>query len=228
MRRTVLWFWIGVSSFALAQEPIVIASKNFPESFILAEMMGQLLESEGYVVERKLNLAGTKVCFDALVEGEVDIYPEYTGTVQKIILNSEQSLTLDELNDRLEPQQVRLLDPFGFNNSYALTVRPEIAEERNLETISDLVPHSDLRVFVTHEFIEREDGWPGLQSVYGFNWLPAGIEHALAYRAMSDGEVDVTDGYTTDGEIDHFNLKLLIDDKEFFPKYFGAPIVMNA
>ena len=81
--------------------------------------MGQLLESEGYVVERKLNLAGTKVCFDALVEGEVDIYPEYTGTVQKIILNSEQSLTLDELNDRLEPQQVRLLDPFGFNNSYA-------------------------------------------------------------------------------------------------------------
>lgn len=228
IRRTALGLWIVVSCFAGAQEPIVIGSKNFPESFILADMMSQLLESEGYVVERKFNLAGTKVCFDALVAGEIDIYPEYTGTVQKIILNSEQALTLSELNDRLAPQQVRLIEPFGFNNSYALTVRPEIAEERNLDTISDLVPHSDLRVFVTHEFIEREDGWPGLQAVYGFNWLPAGIEHALAYRAMSDGEVDVTDGYTTDGEIDHFNLKLLVDDKEFFPKYFGAPIVRNS
>lgn len=218
----------SVSSRLAAQEPIVVASKNFPESYTLAEMISQLLESEGYAVERKFNLAGTKVCFDAVVAGEVDVYPEYTGTVQKVILNEPDSLSIDQLNDRLQSEGVRLIEPFGFNNSYALAVRPEVADERNLKTISDLVPHSDLNVFVTHEFIERDDGWPGLQKTYGFDWLPVGIEHALAYRAMADGEVDVTDGYTTDGEIDHFNLKVLDDDKEFFPKYFGTPLVSNS
>ncbi len=191
-------------------------------------MISQLLETEGYEVDRKFNLAGTKVCFDALVSDEIDVYPEYSGTVQRVILNYEENMSIAELNAELAVDNVHLLEPFGFNNSYAFAVRPEVAAERNLLTISDLVEHSDLRVFVTHEFIERADGWPGLQRVYGFDWVPTGIEHALAYRAMKDGQVDVTDGYTTDGEIEHFNLKVLIDDKEFFPKYYGMPLVRNS
>ena len=216
------------STGALANDPIVIASKPFPESFILAEMMSQILESEGYEVERKFNLAGTKVCYDALVAGEVDIYPEYTGTVQRVILSSEQDLSLEELNERLATDRVRLLEPFGFNNSYAVTVRAETAERLNLTNVSDLVGHTELKIYFSHEFLEREDGWPGLRKLYGFDFDPAGIEHTLAYRAMADGEVDATDGYTTDGEIDHFNLKALHDDKGFFPKYYGAPLVRTS
>ena len=220
-------FCVIVALTATAEDPIVIASKNFPESFILAEMMSQILESEGYTVERKFNLAGTKVCFDALVAGEVDIYPEYTGTVLRVILGTEEELPLERINAELEPQNVRFLQPFGFNNSYAITVTSEIASRRNLKIVSDLVNQNDLKVFFSHEFIERMDGWPGLRETYGFDWQPVGIEHALAYRAMADGEVDATDGYTTDGEIDHFDLKILEDDKGFFPKYFGIPLVRN-
>ncbi|MCY4656464.1 MAG: amino acid ABC transporter permease, partial [Gammaproteobacteria bacterium] len=156
-------FCVIVALTATAEDPIVIASKNFPESFILAEMMSQILESEGYTVERKFNLAGTKVCFDALVAGEVDIYPEYTGTVLRVILGTEEELPLERINAELEPQNVRFLQPFGFNNSYAITVTSEIASRRNLKNVSDLVNQNDLKVFFSHEFIERMDGWPGLR-----------------------------------------------------------------
>lgn len=216
---------LSATIFTSHADPIVVGSKNFPESYILAELMAQLLESSGIEVERRFNLAGTKVCFDALKAAEIDVYPEYSGTVQTVILNSADSMTMEELNTALELDRVEFLEPFGFNNSYALAVRRQVAEGLNLTTISDLVLHPELNVSVTHEFIERPDGWPWLQQVYGFSWTPdAGIEHSLAYRALADGSIDVTDAYTTDGEIARYGLVLLEDDKQAFPHYYAAPI----
>lgn len=208
----------------LMGEPIVIGSKNFNESYVLAEIMAQLLEAEGYEVERKLNLGGTKVAYEALLKGGLDVYAEYTGTFQRIIHQTDEELSVQEISEIGKPLGITMLEPFGFNNSYAMAVTREVADARSLNTISDLVPHSDLRVFVTHEFVEREDGWPGLMEVYGFTWTPSGIEHAIAYRAMDEGKVDVTDAYTTDGEIERYDLHLLEDDKGFFPKYYAAPL----
>ena len=208
----------------LIAKPVVIGSKNFNESYILAEIMAQLLEAEGYEVERKLNLGGTKVAYEALLKGGLDVYAEYTGTFQKVIHQVEEELSLEDIREIGRPLGITMLDPFGFNNSYAIATTRNVAEERSLNTISDLVPHSDLRVFVTHEFVERDDGWPGLMEVYGFTWTPNGIEHAIAYRAMEQGKVDVTDAYTTDGEIERYDLHLLEDDKSFFPKYYAAPL----
>ena len=217
--------WLGIFGCTTAAEPIVVGSKNFPESYILGELIAQLLETNGFEVERKMNLAGTKVCFDALVAGEIHVYPEYTGTIQAVILESDQNLTYEELNQQLNQDRTRLLEPFGFNNSYALATNAEVAESRNLKTVSDLVAHPDLRLQVSHEFISREDGWAGLQPLYGLQQQPVGIDHTLAYRGLANGDFDLTDAYTTDGEIAHFGLVLLEDDKEFFPKYLGAPIV---
>ena len=222
--KVIVGLVLLTQAFALAAEPIVIGSKNFNESYILGEVMAQLLEAEGYEVERKFNLGGTKVAYEALLKGGLDVYAEYTGTLQKVVYQVENDLSVDDLREIGRPLGITMLDPFGFNNSYAMATTKTVAGDRSLKTISDLVPHSDLRVFVTHEFVDRADGWPGLMEVYGFKWRPKGIEHAIAYRAMDEGRVDVTDAYTTDGEIERYDLHLLEDDKRFFPKYYAAPL----
>ena len=212
--------WAGA-----AAEPIVVASKNFNESYILAEVVAQLLEGEGFSVERKLGLGGTKICYDALAIGDVDVYIEYTGTIAEAIKEFEGEPTLDELAAALAPDGVDMLAPLGFNNTYAIALAPAVAEARRLESISDLVPHADLRLALSHEFLEREDGWRGLAAVYGFDWTPAGIEHALAYQAIADGALDGTDAYSTDGELSRDELVVLADDRGFFPTYLAVPLV---
>ena len=209
----------------LAAQPIVVASKNFTESYILGEAVAQLLEQEGFVVDRKLGLGGTKICYDALTVGDIDVYVEYTGTIAEGIKDFEQEPTLDELAGSLAPDGIVMLDPLGFNNTYAIAMASAVATSRNLRTVSDLVPHADLRLAVTHEFLERNDGWPGLRRVYGFEWTPAGIEHALAYQAIADGAIDGTDAYSTDGELSRDGLVVLEDDRGFFPTYLAVPLV---
>lgn len=214
----------GVSA-AAAGDPIVVASKNFTEAYILGEAVAQLLESEGFEVDRKIGLGGTKICYDALVAGGVDVYVEYTGTIAEAIKDLGGRPTRQQIAAALVPDGVEMLDDFGFSNSYALAVPHPVAEMRGLVRISDLADHPDLRMAVSHEFLERPDGWPGLQRLYGIEQVPDGIEHALAYGALANGSIDLTDAYSTDGELQRYDLVVLEDDRGFFPAYLAVPLV---
>ncbi|MDE0662247.1 MAG: ABC transporter permease subunit [Gammaproteobacteria bacterium] len=217
---------VVAASFAVAaEELIVVASKNFTEAYILGEAVAQLLESEGFEIDRKIGLGGTKICYDALVEGDVDVYVEYTGTIAEAIKNIDGEPTRQKIAEALAPDGVEMLDDFGFNNTYALAVPRQVAEERGLGKISDLPDHPDLRMAVSHEFLERPDGWPGLQRLYGIEEIPDGIEHALAYEALADGSIHLTDAYSTDGELKRYDLTVLEDDRGFFPTYMAVPLV---
>lgn len=207
------------------QRVLVVASKNFTESYLLGEIVVQLLEAEGFAVERRFGLGGTLICFDALTAGEVDLYVEYTGTLSQAVLNAPELTGVDALNERLAAQQVELLDPLGFDNSYAIVVREAMAERLGLERIGDLAAHRQLEISVSHEFLARADGWPGLARRYGLPPSVAGIEHGLAYQALADGSIDVTDAYTTDGELARYALRVLADDQAYFPSYLAAPLV---
>ena len=205
--------------------PLVVASKNFNESYILGEVIAQQLENAGYAVERRLGLGGTLICYEALTRGEVDVYAEYTGTLSQAILQLDGSPEIAELNARLADDGVRLLDPFGFNNTYALVLKADKAQQIGVTRISDLVDVPQLKVVVSHEFLERQDGWPGLSQRYGLPHQVTGIEHGLAYQAINDGAIDITDAYSTDGELERYQLTVLEDDRRFFPGYLAAPLV---
>jgi len=204
--------------------PIKVASKNFGESYLLSEIASQLLEARGFVVKRQFGLGGTLICYSALTQGEIDLYIEYSGTLTQAVLKSERAMNLGELRKGL-PDELELLEPFGFNNTYAMAVRAQVARELGLTTIGDLRSHPELRVVVSHEFLERNDGWPGVASAYNLSVIPSGIEHGLAYQAIADGAIDVTDAYSTDGELVEYELALLADDRKFFPEYLAAPLV---
>ncbi|MEC9240366.1 MAG: glycine betaine ABC transporter substrate-binding protein, partial [Pseudomonadota bacterium] len=165
--------------------------------------------------------------FEALLAGEIDVYVEYSGTLEQTILKLGQRTSILGLNEHLLSRGLSLLSPLGFNNTYAIAVRKEVAEEFSLERISQLTDYRDLRVVVSHEFLEREDGWPGMRRVYGFDWIPEGIEHGLAYQAMADGSIDITDAYSTDGELQRYDLTVLADDKAFFPTYLAIPLIRD-
>jgi osmoprotectant transport system permease protein len=195
-----------------------VASKTFPESYILAEITAQLLESHGFDVERKTGLGGTLIAFEALQNGSIDIYPEYTGTLSQAVLR-QPNMTGEQLRTALERRDLNLEVFLGFNNSYAIAISGEVAERRNITRISDLAQHPDLNIGFSLEFLKRGDGWPVLKSAYHLPQNAIGIEHALAYRAIESGKLDVTDAYTTDGELDAYDLRLLADDRAFFPGY---------
>jgi osmoprotectant transport system permease protein len=209
----------------LAAEPVRVASKNFNESYILAEIIAQRLEADGIGVERRFGLGGTLICFDALEAGEIDLYVEYTGTMSQAILGTPEVTEIDALNDLIRPRGLAMLAPLGFNNTYAMAAPRATAEAKGLERIGDLAGHGDLNVVVSHEFLEREDGWQGLASAYGLDLPVAGIEHGLAYQAIAEGSIDVTDAYSTDGELERYDLVVLADDRNYFPEYLAAPLV---
>jgi osmoprotectant transport system permease protein len=199
---------------------VTVGSKAFGESYLLAEIMAQVLEAGGAKVERRFGLGGTLISFEALRAGEVDVYPEYSGTLEEVILPSLELRDIEELRALgLVP-----LGSFGFDNTYAVAVRAEMAERLDLRTISDLRAHPNLKLALSHEFRERADGWPGLKDRYELPQESVGIEHGLAYRALADGAVDVTDAYSTDGELLRFELRLLEDDLAYFPSYAAVAL----
>jgi len=214
-----------------ARDPIRVGSKHFTESYILAEVMAQLLEANGVPVARTHGLGGTMICFEALRNGNIDVYPEYTGTIQKEIL--KQSVLGGSRQDQLRALRASvrgrfgldLLASFGFNNSYAIAVTREKATGLALSTISDLVGHPELKGGLSYEFLEREDGWQELRQHYQLQNAALGLEHGLAYEALREGRIDFTDAYTTDAKIEKLKLALLDDDLNFFPKYFAVPFV---
>ncbi len=213
-------FFICSSTFP---QTIRVGAKHFNEGYILGEIISEMLEDGGYKVERNFNLGGTLVCFDALRNHEIDIYPEYTGTLTEAILKLETKLTPEELDKKLkEEYSLEISHPYGFNNTYAFVIKKNIAEKYELKKISDLVNHPDLKIALSYEFLKRKDGWGNLSQVYGLKNKPVGIEHGLAYQALDEGKIELTDAYSTDGEIVKYGLVTLEDDKNFFPKYFAV------
>ena len=212
---------------------IRIASKNFTEQFIVGEMMAQLLEARTRLtVTRDFNLAGTMICHEALVRGEVDLYPEYTGTALTAILKHEVIADPEKAYQAVaeayaDQYGLVWLEPFGFNNTYAITVRAAHADEHGWTTISDLkADASGLRAGFTAEFSERPDGYPGLQAVYGIDFGSVDdFDPQLMYDAIAHNEVDVICAFATDGRIAAYELKPLKDDYGFFPPYYAAPVV---
>ncbi len=213
---------------------IVIGSKNFTESRILGAMLTLLVRSRTHLtVEHRSGLGGTLVCFGALKSGEIDLYPEYTGTAWSIVLKEPTKIT-SRLHAFLEVQKkyrqiydIEWMEPFGLNNTYALAMREDKAKALGVRTISDLVPHAkDLKAGFSIEFMNREDGWPGLGPYYGLRFGQArSLEHGLGYEAIANGSIDIIDAYSTDGKLMRYPLRVLDDDRHFFPPYNAAPIV---
>lgn len=207
-------------SSACAAQKIHVGAKHFNEGYILSEVIAQLLEANGYEVERHYNLGGTMVCFAALEKGEIDIYPEYTGTIASEILKLKGPVPMTTIREQMRTRfGLSLSDPYGFNNTYALVITKQLAEARSISSISDLVKNNNLNIGLSYEFLKREDGWGNLSKVYGLLQQPTGLEHGLAYQALEQKRIDVTDAYSTDGEITRYNLVLLTDDLNFFPEY---------
>ncbi|MEI2612830.1 MAG: glycine betaine ABC transporter substrate-binding protein [Candidatus Promineifilaceae bacterium] len=215
---------------------IVVASKDFTEQFIIGEMYALLLEDAGYTVERKINLGGTPIAHEALLNEEIDVYPEYTGTglltVLKMDVMSDPAAVFEAVKEAYAEQfDLTWLDPAPMNNTQALAMTRGRAAELGITTFSDMVAHADELVLIgPPEFAEREDGIPGLKSVYGefefANFLT--VDPGLRYQALLNGEADVVVAFGTDGELAAYDLVSLVDDKGLYPPYQIAPVIRQA
>ncbi|MEH7438440.1 glycine betaine ABC transporter substrate-binding protein [Neobacillus drentensis] len=222
-----------VYSTANAEEKIVIGSKNFSEQLILGNMLADLIENKTDIqVERKLNLGGSQVAFSALKNGDIDLYVEYTGTGLVNILNQPPQSNPDQVYNYVQKEfkkkyNIELLKPIGFNNTYALAVRQDTAKQYNLKTISDLARVSNgLIMGPTIEFPNREDGLIGLSKTYNMTFKDVkAVDGGLRYTALKNHKSDVIDAFSTDGLLEAFQLKVLEDDKNFFPPYYAVPII---
>ncbi|HIF07400.1 MAG TPA: ABC transporter permease subunit [Gemmatimonadetes bacterium] len=212
--------------------PIIVASKPFGESFLLAEMFAQLLESRGMSVERRFGLGATEIAFQALRTGAIDVYPEYTGTGLVAVLDQDPGGSADDVfrtvsREFRERWGAHWLPALGFENSYAIAVRRESAEAEGLRTLSDLARVADGYIGgFSPDFIGRPDGLPGLRTAYGLQLqAQRSLLQAVKYEALDRAEVDVVDGYSTDGLINQYDFAVLEDDLDFFPPYQASPLV---
>jgi len=220
IRSLLVLLFLWVLPFSASAQVVRIGAKHFNEGYLLAEILAQLLEANNYKVERNFNLGGTLICFTALENGEIDVYPEYTGTIAEQILHVGRKLSWPELRTLLKNNyHLDISRPFGFNNTYALALRREMAGKLSLTKISQLRKHENLRFALSYEFLKRRDGWENLIRTYNLPHEAVGIEHGLAYQALAEQSVDVIDVYSTDGEIPRYDLTILQDDLEFFPVY---------
>lgn len=228
---------VGCSMFnGSSANKIVIGGKNFTEQDILVYMMKELIEAKTELkVEVKPFLGGTNVVAQALEKGDLDVYAEYTGTALMNILGEPMLTDPQQAYDKVktlyqEKKHLVWLKPFGFNNTYTLTMRTEQADQLGIQSISDLANFTpELLLGATHEFLERPDGYKGIADVYHLNFIGvSAMDPGLTYGACRDGKVDVIDAFATDGRIPAFNLKVLKDDKHFFPPYYAAPVIREA
>lgn len=204
---------------AQAQD-VTIGSKKFTESVILGEIARQLVKSSEKSARHRRELGGTRVLWEALLKGNIDIYPEYTGTISQELLADRNIDGMDAMRIALNRQGIRMTAPMGFNNTYAIGVTAKTAEKYGLRKISDLRPHTGLALGFSNEFMDRADGWPALRQKYGLNLANArGLDHDLAYRGLAGGSIDAIDVYTTDAEIAYYKLHVLEDDLDHFPAY---------
>jgi osmoprotectant transport system permease protein len=212
--------------------PVIVASKPFGESYLLAEMFAQLLEARGFQVDRRPGLGATEIAFNALRTSAIDVYPEYTGTGLLAILGEQPSSDPRAVYQQVSREfrrryNVRWLAPLGFQNTYAVAVRRATAEQLKLANLSDLARTGPtLRAGLTADFIGRPDGLPGLEKAYGIHFRSVrALLPAVKYQALAAGEVDIIDGYSTDGFIARYDLVILKDDRSFFPPYEAAALL---
>ena len=216
------------------KDRIVIGSKNFSEQVLLGEMIAQQIErNTNLKVERKLNLGGSFICHQAIMSGEIDVYVEYTGTALTAILkknpvNDPRKVFEDVQREYRSQFNLELMDPFGFNNTFAILIRGEEARKLKIKTISEATQYTpQWRAGFGYEFMERKDGFPGLAAAYGlkFKEPPRTMDLSLTYRALADKQVDLIAGNSTDGLISALDLFALEDDKRYFPPYEAAAVV---
>ncbi len=201
-------------------EQLRIGSKRFTESYILAEVVAQAaaphLPARPVV---KPGLGNTAITFEALRSGAIDMYPDYAGTISQEILKSPQPMSLEAMNRALAALGLGAAIPLGFNDGYALAMRSDVAAKSGIRSVTDLAAHRQLKLGLSNEFIGRADGWPGLAKRYQLPQQPVGLDHGLAYDAVTAGHVDVIGIYTTDAKITHLGLTVLKDDLGYFPRY---------
>jgi osmoprotectant transport system permease protein len=211
------------TSLAQNKKParVSVGSKAFTEGYLLGELIAQTIGDDAQVT-RKFGLGQTGVLFEALKNGDIDLYPEYTGTISEAILKRPSLTSFDDIQKALAPLGLFMSRPLGFNNTYAIAVSRDFAERTGVKTISDLAWHAnEARAGFSSEFMSRADGYRALARKYGFKFTetPQSMEHSLAYKAIEDDKVDVIDAYSTDAKIDKLGLVVLEDDKLFFPRY---------
>jgi osmoprotectant transport system permease protein len=218
---TVLFFsWFpGFQIRSAAASPVIVGSKKFTESYVLAELAKRSLENAGIKAEHRPGMGGTIILWEALRGGGIDAYPEYTGTIAEEILK-KPGLSAEQVRAALDALGVGMTAELGFNNTYALVMRRDTAARFGIKAISDLRAHPELKFGFTHEFLDRRDGWRPLSARYGITSTRVlGIEHALGYAGLASGEIDVKDAYSTDAKIAENDLATLRDDWLYFPQY---------
>ncbi len=218
---------------------ITVGSKNFTEQFILGQLYAQTLEANGYTVEKKLNLGSVQVADQALQSGEIDMYPEYTGTSLDTVLDYKGDTQLEspeatyqkakELYAKRDPADT-MLQPAPFNNTYGIPVRKEVADQYGIKTLEDVAKNSDKLVFASFsEFQQRDDGFPNIKQNYDVNFKNIKIVNSLGnrYKALAQGDADVGVGFTTDGQLASPKLVVAKDEKNIWPFYYPAPVVRS-
>ena len=220
-----------MSSLVQAQQPMRVGSKNFTEQFILGELYAQALEANGIKTEKKFNLGGTLIAHKALEEKQIDLYPEYTGTILLAVLKQETMTDAKAVYDKVKGEYAAkglvVLNQAPVNNTYVLVVRPETAEKYKLETDSDLAKVSkELKLGAGPEFRDRKDGLPGLRDKYSMEFKEdLQLAIGLRYQALKNDQIQVVNGYSTDGMISAMKLKRLKDDRNLWPPYYIVPVV---
>jgi len=200
-----------------------VGSKKFTESVILAEMIAQLAEHKGAQIERRHQLGGTQVLWKALLEGAIDIYPEYTGTISEEVLAGQNVHGEEQIRRALANKGIRVSRSLGFNDTYAIGMKESKASSLDIRKLSDLRLHPELRFGLSNEFMKRGDGWPSLRDAYQLpQQFVRGLDHDLAYIALENDSIDATDLYSTDAEIEYYHLRVLEDDLHHFPTYFAV------
>ncbi len=202
-------------------QPVRVGSKQFTESVILGEIARLSARDANVDAVHRRELGGTSILWKALQQGDIDAYPEYTGTlIQELLKGVPANADIATLRAKLKPMGIGITDSLGFDNTYAIGMRDTEATRLGIKRISDLHDHPQLRFGFSNEFMDRGDGWPGLQGAYA---LPqahvSGMDHTLSYRAVASGAVDAIDLYSTDAEIPYYHLRTLVDDRHYFPRY---------
>ena len=216
----VLINWITLPALAGS---VTVGSKQFTENIIIAELVTQLLNHQGLTVDHKKGLGGTRILWDALVRGGIDIYPEYTGTLTQELLASANIGDMQQLQAALSTYGIAMGAPLGFNNSYVLGIPGKKARDLNISTITDLHRYPELRFGFSNEFMSRTDGWPGLRDRYQLQHMHVTwLDHDLAYSGLVHGQLDVIDLYATDAEIAYYGIQALRDDQGYFPAYLAV------
>ena len=225
----------GVAASVRSGAVVKIGSKNFTEQILLGELLAQTLEARGIRVERRLNLGGTFICDRAIRSGDIDVYVEYTGTAYTAIfkqpVDTEPKRVLEAVRRLYADAGLTVLDPLGFGNTFAILVRGADAQQLGLKTIENAASHSaGWQAGFGYEFLQREDGYPGLARTYGlrFRAPPRAMDLSLIYRALADRQVDLIAGDATSGLIDAYGLVMLEDNKKYFPPYDAVAVSRSA